>query len=162
MKAARRPITHLLLAAFFAAFIAAVLCSHAEAQTAADLQQRADNSHGADCAHLSMQAARQLLEDADKQFEAGNLKAAHEGVDAAVRYAHRATDCSLEARKVQKNTEIELRKLIRRTKDVMQTLDSEDRPHLSQAILELEKQRNRVLHGMFGAAAPGDTTEKKP
>ena len=34
-------------------------------------------------------------------------------------------------------------------KDVMQTLDSEDRPHLTQSLTELEKQRDRLLRANF-------------
>lgn len=127
----------------------------------ADLQQRVDQASGKDCVRLSMQAARDTLEAADKLFVAGDVKAAHNAVNVMVRYAGRSVDCSLQSRKAQKAAEIDLRKLIRRTTDVQRTLDSEDRPHLAWSIIELEKQRDRLLHGMFGAGV-GDTAEKKP
>ncbi len=153
----------LLLTLFRVAGMAAQNNTSSPSQPAtSELQQRADAASGADCARLSLQAARQLLEEANRQFGAGNPKAAHEEIDSSLRYARRSVDCSLQARKGEKATEIELRKLIRRMKDVTQTLDSEDRPHLSRAIIELEKQRDRVLRGIFGAAAPGGATEKKP
>ncbi|HVJ04793.1 MAG TPA: hypothetical protein VM578_03920 [Candidatus Saccharimonadales bacterium] len=164
MKTPRIVQACLLLPIFCAAGVASSseTSSQPQAPATSELEQRADHASGADCSHLSMQASRLLLEEANRQFGAGNVKAAHEEIDSSVRYAQRSVDCSLQVRKAEKSAEIELRKLIRRMKDVMQTLDSEDRPHLSQAIIELEKQRNRVLHGLFGAAAPGGATEKKP
>ena len=133
----------------------------AQQRPATDLQRRAEQASGRDCVRLSMRAARETLEAADRLFVAGEVKAAHNAVDATVGYVRRSVDCSLQARKGEKDAEIELRGLIRRTKDVMQTLDSEDRPHLAWSVTELEKQRDRLLHGIFGAAA-GNSSEKKP
>jgi len=79
-----------------------------------------------------------------------------------VHYVSHMVDCSLQSRKGEKNAEIDLRKLARRMTDIMQTLDSEDRPHLANSLGELEKQRDRLLRAMFGAAAGGSATEKKP
>jgi hypothetical protein len=118
----------------------------------ADLQRRADEANGVDCVHLSMDTARKSLEEANRLFGAGDVKSAHGEVDASVRYARRSVDCSLHAQKSEKNEEIDLRKLIRRMKDVSQTLDSEDRPHIAQSLVELDKERDRLLHSMFGAA----------
>jgi ribosome recycling factor len=126
-----------------------------------DLQRRADNAKGIDCVRLSMQVARQSLEAADRSFVAGEAKAAHENVDVTVRYVKRSVDCSLQLRKGEKDAEIELRELIRRANDVQKTLDTDDRPHLAQSVAELEKERDRLLGGMFGSAA-GGPAEKKP
>jgi hypothetical protein len=46
-------------------------------------------------------------------------------------------------------------------KDILQTVDSEDRAHLSHSLSEFEKQRDRLLHEIFGAAAGGGAPEKK-
>jgi uncharacterized membrane protein YccC len=155
MRAPRLSITFLLVAIFCAS-------SSAAQKNSPELQQRADQASGKDCAHLSMQTAHQLLEDANRLFSTGDVKPAHQAIDESLRYARRSVDCSLQSRKGEKVAEIELRKLIRRMKDVQRTLDSDDRPHLSQTLTELEKQRDRLLHGMFGAAAGGATPERKP
>jgi hypothetical protein len=127
----------------------------------AELRSRADASSGVECAQLSLQTARQALEDANRFFAAGEVKAAHAAVDVSVHYATRSVDCSLQARKGEKAVEIDLRKLIRRMKDVLQTVDSEDRQTLTGSLTELEKQRDRLLRALFGAAA-GGAPEKKP
>jgi uncharacterized membrane protein YccC len=142
----------------------AISCASCVAQksSSAELRQRADQARGKECAHLSMQTASQLLENANRLFGTGEPQAAHQAIDESLRYARRSVDCSLQSRKGEKAAEIDLRKLIRRMKDVQRTLDSDDRPHLSQSLTELEKQRDRLLHGMFGAAAGGVAPERKP
>jgi hypothetical protein len=101
------------------------------------------------------------MEDANRLFAAGEVKAAHGDVDITVRYVTRAVECSLHSRKGEKSAEIQLRELIRRTKDVEQTLDTEDRPHLKQTVIELEKQRDKLLGGLFGNAANGGAETKR-
>jgi hypothetical protein len=136
-------------------------CCTAQENSQADLQSRADRARGADCVRLGMQAARGAMEAADRFFGAGEVKAAHENVDVTVRYVRRAVECSLQSHRGEKSAEIELRELIRRTRDVEKTLDTEDRPHLKESVTELEKQRDKLLGGMFGAALTG-AAEKKP
>jgi len=133
----------------------------AQENSAAELQRRADQASGGDCVRLSMQAARGAMENANQMFGAGNVKAAHTDVDLTVRYVMRAVECSLQSHKGEKPAEIQLRELIRRTKDVEQTLDTEDRPHLKQTVTELEKQRDKLLGGIFGAAASGVAETKR-
>lgn len=133
----------------------------AQGSADAELQRRADRASGADCVHLSLQAARGAMEDADRRFGAGDVKAAHTDVDITVQYVTRAVGCSLQSHKEEKSAEIQLRELIRRTKDVEQTLDTEDRPHLKQTVTELEKERDKLLGGMFGTAASGVAETKR-
>jgi hypothetical protein len=154
MKAQRGLLICLLLAVSCAPFCMAQAGS-------SELQRRADQASGVDCAHLSMQAAHQLLEEANGHFVAGDVKAAHSAIETSLHYARRSVDCTIQLRKGEKSAEIDLRRLIRRMKDILQTLDSEDRPHLSRSITELEKQRDRLLHAIFGAAAGGSAPEKK-
>ncbi|MGC2209921.1 MAG: hypothetical protein WA532_07395 [Candidatus Korobacteraceae bacterium] len=54
-----------------------------------------------------------------------------------------------------------MRELIRHMNDVRQTLDSEEQTRLTQALAELEKQRDRLLHALFGAAV-GAAKENTP
>jgi arginine utilization protein RocB len=140
--------------------------STAAQQAAPSLEQRADQASGAECIHLSMQAARERLEDANRRFLAADVKGAHDSIDASVHYAQRMVDCALQMRKgeknAEKNAEIDLRRLARRMTDIMRTLDSDDRPHLARSLVELDKQRDRLLHAMFGDAAGGGAGEKKP
>jgi hypothetical protein len=139
----------------------AVSCAAQEDHSAA-LQKRADEAKGVQCARLSMQAARQVLEEANHYFGEGIIQAARNSVDRSVYYARRSVDCTLQTRKGEKTTEIEIRAMIRRMNDILRTLDSDDRPPMKKSIAVLEEQRDRVLRAMFGAAAGKATSEKKP
>jgi hypothetical protein len=118
-----------------------------------ELQRRADQASGAECAQLSMRAARRTLEDADHLFGDGSTQAAHAAIDVSLHYAQRSVECTVQSRKRRKAAEIELRGFIRRMNDVARTLDSEDRQHLTEVLAELERQRDRLLQSIFGAAA---------
>jgi len=159
MNARLRLLIGVLLTTCGAAFCAAPLVGQ---DASAELQRRADQASGGDCARLSMQAAHHAAEDAKRFFGSGEVKAAHNAIDVALGDVRRAVDCSLQAHKNEKNTEIDLRRLIGRMNEVLHTLDTEDRPRLSESVVELEEQRDRLLHALFGDAAGGGVAEKKP
>ena len=149
--------------ALYGSLMAVLLAASVAAQDApADLQQRAAQANGSDCARLNMQVARETLEEAKRLFGSGDLKAAHKEIDVSLGYVGHSVDCSLQARKREKATEIDLRRLIDRMKEVLHTLDTEDRPHISHSLAQLEEQRDRLLQAIFGAAAGGGAPEKKP
>jgi len=127
---------------------------------ATELQRKADQASGGDCARFSMQAARQASEDAKRSFESGDVKAARQSIDVSLDYVRRAVDCSLQAHRNEKTTEIDLRRLIGRMNEILHRLDTEDRPQLARSLTELEAQRDRLLQSLFGAAAGGG--DKKP
>jgi hypothetical protein len=153
-----RALYGLLIGVLLASWGAA---SSAGQDASAELQRRADQANGGDCARLSMQAAHQASENAKRFFESGDVKAAHAALDVALGDVRRAVDCAVQAHKSEKNTEIDLRRLIARMKEILHTLDTEDRPHLSRSVLDLEEQRDRLLHALFGDAAGGVEAEKK-
>ena len=159
MRALHGLLIGVLLATGGARFCAAHL---ADQDAPIDLQQKTDQANGGDCARLNMQAARKSVEDAKRLFESGDLKSAHNAIDLSLRYVGRSVNCSLQARKREKDTEIDLRRLIERMREVLHTLDTDERPQLSRSLNELEEQRDRLLHAIFGAAAGDSASEKKP
>ncbi len=137
--------------------------AHSSAPDAtAELEQKAEHANGGDCARLNMQVARLEVDNARRFFDAGDMKAAHNAIEASLHYVGRSVDCSLQAHKREKDTEIDLRHLIERMNDLLHTLDTEQRPQLSRALTELEAQRDKLLHAIFGTAAGSSTSEKKP
>jgi hypothetical protein len=132
----------------------------AQQQPEPEWQRKAEQSHGTECVKACLHAAHITLEDANKLFTGGNNDAAHSRITTSVGYVRRAVDCSVQSHKAQKQAEIELRELIRRTRDIMKTLEFADQQQVGEAVTELERQRDRLLHSLFGAAA-GATAEKK-
>ena len=159
MKALRGLLTGVLLAS---CTTLGAIPGAAQDSSAVDLQQKAEPASGGGCARINMQAARQEVENAKRLFESGDVKAAQSAIDVSMSYVERSVDCSLQAHKREKATEIDLRRLIERMKEVLHTLDTEERPQLSRSLSELEEQRDRLLHALFGAAAGGSTSEPKP
>jgi hypothetical protein len=150
----------LLLAPFCAAQRAASSSPAERDQAVAELQQKADEASGVECAKLSMRAAQLALEDADHLFRSGDTQAAHRDIDVSLHSVQRAVDCTVQSRKREKAMEIELRGFIRRMDDLARTLDSEDRQQLKHVRAELEKERDRLLQALFGPAA--DNSEEAP
>jgi hypothetical protein len=119
----------------------------AEAQR---LKIAADAATGERCAEVCLQAAVQLTELSNRNFTEGHVAAAHANMADAGRYAIKAAYESMESHKRQKKTEIGLRKLTARMKDIMQTLDFDDRPPIRQVMNSIEKARTDLLSSMFG------------
>jgi hypothetical protein len=134
--------------------IVLLVCARCLAQEPAldALQHRADEASGTECARASMQVARRLLEDAHHLF-GNNSQAAQNRIDLAVHYATRAVDCTLASHKHEKAVEVEMRGLIRRTREVARSVEDDDRPRVNQAGDQMEKQRDRLLQAIFGSAA---------
>jgi len=157
MRTLREPLVLLLLAGSFLAPGAAQQNSadprQKAEQASAELQQKADQASGASCAKLSMRAARQAMDDADRLTLSGDMPGANDAVEVSVRYARRAVECTIQSHKYQKSAEIELRGLIRRMNELARTLDADERSQLTQAIAELEQERDRLLEAIFGSQA---------
>lgn len=130
-------------------------------QDAAELRKKAEAAEGGDCVRIALQAAHNDLEEAHRRFAASDINAAHSALDASVGDVHRAVECSLHAARTQKKAEIELRKISRRMATIAQAVESEERPNLAHAQAEVEKERDRLLHALFGDAATSPA-EKKP
>jgi hypothetical protein len=136
-------------------------CCAAQRQEEPEWQRKAENSHGGECVKACLQAAHVTLEDANKLFSSGDTTGALARITDTVAYVKRSVDCSVQSHKDLKQAEILLRGLIRRAHDIEHSLDYDDRPPVVKAIAEMEQQRDRLLHALFGAAA-GGPAEKKP
>ena len=68
-------------------------------------------------------------------------------------YGRNAADAASSSGKHLKQTEIDLRKLAKRMKDIAATLAVEDRPPLEKAVEDLEQIRSDLLARMFGLQA---------
>jgi hypothetical protein len=67
-----------------------------------------------------------------------------------VSFSKKATDSSIDTGKRLKNTEIGLRKISEKFRDVKRTVAFEDQAPIQQAMDELEKMRTDLLSVMFG------------
>jgi len=133
-------------------FLLSVL-GQAYEQSTADLKGRADAAQGAERATLSLEYAHRQLEDANTRYTQGDVDQAEAEIQEVLAYSHRAADAASSSGKRLKQTEIDLRKLQHRMRDIGQSLNIDDRPPVEKAVQELEQVRADLLARMWGEKA---------
>ena len=136
---------------WFAAFLclSAVLCPAKEQESLADLKARADAAKLSDQPHLYMDVADRQLDTATQKFNASDSEAGLASVQDIVTYSHKAEDAALKSGKHLKQTEISLRKIVIKLRDLKRAVAFEDRQPIQAAIDDLEKLRTEILTKMF-------------
>jgi hypothetical protein len=122
-------------------------------QSTADLKARADAAQGGERANLSLEYAHRQLEDANTLYTQGDVEKAEAQIQEVLTYSHKAADAASASGKRLKQTEIELRKLEHRMRDIGHSLNIDDRPPVEKAVEELEQVRADLLAKMWGEKA---------
>ena len=122
----------------------------AKQETLEEMIQHADSAQLKDQPKLYMEIARNQLKEADKQFTVGNSEAAQAAVKNIVQYAQRSADTSVQSGKRLKDTEIDLRKIADKLRDINHTLTFEDQEPVKAAADKIEDMRTELLKRMFG------------
>jgi len=132
-----------------------LLCSVAWAKSdgLGNLRNRADNAQGGEKAKLSVQYARAELEHANDLFTKGDVDEAQAAVSEVMEYIRKGASAAKSSGKRLKQTEIELRELEKRMRDISASLNLEDRPPLNRSVDEIEQIRATLLAAMFGDRA---------
>jgi hypothetical protein len=143
----------LLVAASLAAFAFTAVALPAVTGNDESLDQliaRAESARREDRPALYLDIARQKAEAADKLYNAGDAEAGNTALRDVVTLSKKATDASIDTGKKLKNTEIALRKMAEKFRDIKRTVAFEDQAPIQQTIDELEKMRTDLLSAMFG------------
>jgi len=111
---------------------------------------RAESASPGERPGLYIQIARQQAEAADKLYREGNAEAGSQALNDTVTYAEKARDAAASTGKRLKDTEIALRKMAEKFRDVKHNLPFDDQAPVQQAIDRLEKMRTDLLSAMFG------------
>lgn len=143
----------LLVAASLAAFALAAAGLPASAgkdETLDQLIARAESARPEDRPALYLEIARQKAGTADQLYHAGNADAGNASLQDVVTFSKKATVASIETGKRLKNTEIALRKMVEKFRDLKRSAAFEDQAPIQQTMDELEKMRTDLLSAMFG------------
>jgi hypothetical protein len=111
---------------------------------------RADSAPPGERPLLYIRIAHQQADAADKLYQAGDAEAGNKALSDVVTYAGKASDAAATTGKRLKDTEIAVRKMAEKFRDVKRTLPFEDQAPVHQAIDDLEKMRTDLLAVMFG------------
>ncbi len=147
----RRRFTAVLLSA--AISLAGVARTAALSRAEESLEQmiaRAESAPPGERPALYIHIARQQADAADKLYQAGNAEAGNAALKDVVTYSEKASDAAARSGKKLKDTEIALRKMAEKFRDVKHNLPFDDQAPVQQAIDRLEKMRTDLLAAMFG------------
>ncbi len=149
----RVPILVLLLAAAMAAFERPVVAEPAftgKDETTEQLIARAEIVRPEERPALYSEIARRKADAADKLYNEGNAEGGKAALADVLTYSQKATDSSIATGKKQKDTEITLRKMSTKFRDVKRTAAFEDQAPIQETMDGLEKMRTDLLAAMFG------------
>ena len=138
----------ILLTVAFLAVLARPLSRNEE--TLEQLIARAESASPGERPSLYIRIARQQAESADKFYQAGNPEAGTKALKDVVTYSEKASEAAARTGKRLKDTEIALRKMTEKFRDVKHNLPFDDQAPVQQAIDRLEKMRTDLLSAMFG------------
>lgn len=121
-----------------------------KAETLQELMARAEAARPEDRPALYVEIAERQLKTADELYGAGKVDEATAALKDVVTYSEKAHDSSLQSGKRLKGTEIALRKMSARLRDIKRTLNFEDQPPVQAAADRIENLRTNLLTKMFG------------
>ena len=114
-----------------------------------ELKAKADAAPLEDRPQLYVEIAQLQLTAAIDNYKAGKAEEARAAVDDVVFYAGKARDASIKTGKRLKNTEISVRKMAAKLRDLRHTLNFDDQPPVQTAADQLESMRSELLAHMF-------------
>jgi hypothetical protein len=137
----------IILAVVLAAVVAARASKEA---TLEQLIARAEAARPEDRPPLYAEIAERQLKAADQLYTDGQVEAARAAVNDVVIYSDKATTSATETGKKLKQTEIAVRKMAARLRDIQRSLAFEDQAPVKTAVERLENLRTTLLSRMFG------------
>jgi hypothetical protein len=127
-----------------------VLAASRNDQSVEELAKRAEAARLEERPPLYIQIARKRLEAADKLYSSGDNEAARAAVADVADYSDKASDAAKQTGKKLKDTEIAMRKMAEKLRDIKRSVSFEDQAPIQKVIDQLEKMRDELLSRMFG------------
>ncbi len=133
----------ILLATSFTAFAR-------KEETLEQLIARAESARLEDRPRLYVEVAQRQVDSADQLYIAGKVDAARTAINDVVTYSDKARDAAIRSGKKLKPTEIAMRKMAAKLRDIKRTLIFEDQAPVQATVDHLEQVRTELLARMFG------------
>ena len=119
-------------------------------ETVAELIARAESAKLDERPRLYTEIGRRQVKAADELYAAGKPEEGRAAVRDVVQYSDKARDAATQSGKKLKDTEIAVRKMVARLRDIKRTLAFEDQASVEEAVNHLEQVRTQLLSQMFG------------
>jgi hypothetical protein len=105
---------------------------------------------------LYMEIAQREFKSATDAYQASKIDEFSAAMVQIVKYSDSARAAALHSGKRIKNTEIKIREIAIRLRDLKLNVDVDDEPPVQAAIDQLEGFRTELLHAMFGTGSKSD------
>ena len=138
----------LIVAAIFCLAAAGALLA-AKELSLQELKAKADAAPLEDRPQLCVEIAERQLAAASESYKAGGAEQAKVAVNDVVFYSGKARDAAIQSGRKLKNTEISVRRMAAKLRDLRRTLNFEDQPPVQTAADQLESMRSELLAHMF-------------
>jgi hypothetical protein len=125
------------------------VCALAGELSVDELKDRVANVGVPDRPPLCIQISERQLEGAGKLFTAGDSEKAEAALVDVVAFSGLARDYAIEAHKHEKQSEIAIRKMIRKLDGLKHLVAHEDEKPIEESIQHLEQIRDDLLTAMF-------------
>lgn len=131
--------------------LAAAAAAFGREETTEELIARADTARPDQQPDLYMQVAQRELKSASEAYKSEKLEDFRVAVQQIVKYSDSAHSAALHSGKHLKNTEIKIREIAIRLRDIKLNVEVGEQPPVQAAIDRLEGFRTELLHSMFGS-----------
>ena len=126
----------------------------AEKDTLEQLTARAESASASQQLDIYLEIADRESKLAVDAYKGGNLEDGHKALDQTVSYADKAHANVLKSGKKLPHTEIKIRRLVARFRDLKQNVDADEQTGVQAAVDKLESFRTDLLKAMFGPKNP--------
>ena len=131
--------------------LVAATAVHGREETTEELIARADAARPDQQPDLYMQVAQRELKSATEAYKSDKMEDFQAAVQQIVKYSDSAHSAAMHSGKHLKNTEIKIREIAIRLRDVKLNVDIDNQAAVQAAIDRLEGFRTELLHSMFGS-----------
>ncbi len=115
-----------------------------------ELAAKAEAARLEDRPRLYLDIAQRQLLSANESYRAGRSEEGRAAVDDVVLYTGKARDAAIQSGRKLKDTEIIVRKMADKLRDLKRTLNFDDQAPVQNAADQLETMRTELLSHMFG------------
>jgi hypothetical protein len=120
-------------------------------ETIEQLIARAETARPDQQPDLYMQVVQRELKSATEAYKADTMEEFRSAVQQIVKYSDSAHLAAMHSSKRLKPTEIKIRQIAIRLRDIKLNVDADEQPPVQAAIDRLEGFRTELLHSMFGS-----------
>lgn len=126
-------------------------CVARQEETLPQLMAKADAASAGQQADLCMEVAEREAKVAMEAFKGNKIDEGRDSLQQIVKYADKGHSAAMQSGKRLKHTEIKLRQIALRLRDLKSNLEVDDQPLAQATVDKLEDFRTEILKRMFGS-----------